>query len=105
MKKGPYMAGKSRKAQLEELVEAEPDDPELGYFLAMEYVGAGGHEGAARRFAELLRIQPDYVPAYLQAGQALGRLGRDDDARTMYQAGIAAARRTGNTHAAGEMEG
>lgn len=96
---------KTRKQQLEELLVTEPDDPELRYFLAMEYISAGQNEEAALRLADLVRVAPDYVPAYVQAGQALCRLGRDDEARSVFQSGIAAARRTGDLHAAGEMEG
>jgi Flp pilus assembly protein TadD len=97
--------GKSRKEQLEELLAAEPDDPELRYFLAMEYASAGQEEEAARRLTEVTRTRPDYVPAYVQAGQLLARLGREDEARSVFQLGIAAARRRGDLHAAGEMEG
>ena len=45
------------------------------------------------------------MPAYLQAGQVLARLGRDDEARAVYRAGVAAAQRAGDAHAAGELQG
>jgi Tfp pilus assembly protein PilF len=96
---------KSRREQIEEMLAAEPDDPELRYFLAMEYVSASQNEEAARHFAELVQVCPEYVPAYLQAGQLLTRLGREDDARSMFRRGIDMAERKGDTHAAGEMAG
>jgi len=99
------MAGKSRKEQLEEMLRDDPDDPFLWYGLAMEQAGAGDHEAALRSFDELRRRSPDYVPAYLQTGQLLTRLDRIDEARAVYQVGIAVARRKGDQHAAGEMEG
>jgi predicted Zn-dependent protease len=99
------MSQKTRRQQLEEMLAEFPDDSFLRYGLAMELAGAGDSEGALARFNELMQQDPDYVPAYLQAGQLLARLGREAEARTVYQAGITAARRKGDDHAAGEMEG
>jgi Flp pilus assembly protein TadD len=97
------VSGKTRKQQLEEMLAAEPDDPFLRYGLAMEHVSAGADDEAVRCFGELMAKSPDYVPAYLQAGQALIRLGRDDEARRVWRTGIDVARRQGNKHAADEM--
>lgn len=99
------MAGKTRKEQLEELLAVEPDDPELRYFLAMEHASAGAADEAARRLTELVEICPDYIPAYLQAGQVLSRLGREDEARAIFRRGIGKAQAKGDIHAAGEMTG
>ena len=49
-----------------------------------------------------------YVPAYLMAAQALGRLGRETEAAAVLRDGIAAARAEGTgdaLHALGEMQG
>jgi tetratricopeptide (TPR) repeat protein len=97
------MSDKSRKQRIEEMLAEDPNDPFLRYGLAMEYVSAGQDEEAARCFEELLRRAPDYVPGYLQAGLALARLNREEEARAVYQAGIAVARRQGDPHAADEM--
>jgi tetratricopeptide (TPR) repeat protein len=102
------MAEKSRRQQIEEMLAEEPHDAFLRYCLGMEYVGAGQHEEAARCFLELLRIDPDYIPAYQQAGKALQSLGRTDEAVAAWRAGIdRAAARGGpdDLHAAAEMEG
>jgi tetratricopeptide (TPR) repeat protein len=99
------MSGKSRKEQIEEMLAADPDDAFLRYGLAMEYAGAGQDEEAARCLAELLRRDPEYVAAYLQAGRVLIRLGRDEEARGVLQTGIGVATRKGDSHAAGEMTG
>jgi tetratricopeptide (TPR) repeat protein len=99
------MSGKTRKQQLEELLELDPDDSFVRYGLAMEHVGAGQDAEAMAYLRELLRRDPNYVPAYLQAGRALIRLGEDDEARQMLRDGIVVARREGNDHAAGEMAG
>jgi Tfp pilus assembly protein PilF len=96
---------KSRKEQIEEMLKDDPNDPFLRYGLAMEYVSAGDDQTASRCLQELLQVAPDYVPAYVQAGQVLVRLGLDEEARALYQNGIAVARKKGDMHAAGEMEG
>ena len=99
------MTGKSRKQQIEEMLAEDPNDPFLRYGLAMEHVSAGEDEQAVRCFEELFQAAPDYVPGYMQAGRALERLDRLDEARAIFQAGIAAARQKGDMHAAEEMAG
>lgn len=99
------MAGKSRLEQIEEMLAAEPNDPELRYFLAMEHLSAGREEEAARHLTAITQSAPDYIPAYVQAGQVLNRLGREGEARETFQKGIAAAEKKGDLHAAGEMTG
>jgi Flp pilus assembly protein TadD len=99
------MKSPSRKQQLEEMLREDPSDPFLHYGLAMEYVSAGDDAEAVRRFEQLLTVVPTYVPAYLQAGQLLIRLGRDDEARAVLRRGIGVAQTAGDAHAAGEMEG
>jgi predicted Zn-dependent protease len=99
------MTGKSRKQQIEEMLAEDPHDPFLRYGLAMEYAAAGQDEEAVRCFRELLETSPDYVPGYMQAGRTLARLNRVEEARAVFQAGIAAARKQGDQHAAEEMTG
>jgi Tfp pilus assembly protein PilF len=99
------MSGKSRKQQLIEMLEDLPDDGELRYFLAMDHVSNDDTVAALYEFNQLLERAPDYVPAYLQHGQLLAKLDREDEARAVFRAGIGVARRVGDGHAAGEMEG
>src|SRR5438105_14081978 len=99
------MTAKTRKQQLEEMLADSPDDPFLHYCLAMECVSAKDDDSATKTFARVLELDRDYVAAYMQAGQALARRGKSDEARAIFQQGIEAARRTGNEHALGEMLG
>ena len=99
------MTAKTRKQQIEEMLAEDPGDPFLRYGLAMEYVGQGDDEGAVRCFRELFAAAPDYVPAYLQAGQALVRLGRADEAREVLVRGADVAGKQGEQHAREEMQG
>ena len=54
---------------------------------------------------DLFAVAADYVAAYQQAGQALLRLARTDEAREVLRRGIAVAQQQGNHHAGEEMQG
>lgn len=95
----------TRKQQIEAMLAEEPQDVMLRYMLAMEHVSQSDDAGAVERFRELLAVDADYVPGYMQAGQALARLGRAEEARTTFRQGIAVARQKQDLHAAQEMEG
>ncbi len=99
------MSAKSRRQQLEEMLAGDPNDTFLHYGLAMEYASAGEDDAAIRCLRELLARDGDYVPAYLQAGRALIRVGDDDGAREILRTGITVANRKGDSHASGEMTG
>ena len=94
-----------RIAALKELLAANPTNAFARYGLAMEYSKAGDVAGALAEFTTILRDNPDYVPAYQMAGQTLMNAGRNSEARKMFEDGIATASRTGNQHAASEMQG
>lgn len=93
-----------RMTQIEELLADDPADPFLRYALAMEHVSAGDDVGGADHLLRLAADSP-YVPAFLQAGQVLNRLGRVAEASEVLNRGIAAARQQGDAHAEGEMAG
>lgn len=99
------MTARSRKEKLEALLAIDPEDSFLRYGLAMEYVSSGDDEEAVRQLRALIGRDPNYVPAYLQAGQALARLGREDEAGAILRDGITVATRSGDAHAASEMSG
>ena len=86
------------------MLEQDPRNGFARYGIAMEHVNRGDHAQAMDEFQTLLSADPDYVPAYYHAGRALEKLGRIDDARTMYENGIAAARRKGDQHALSELQ-
>jgi len=90
---------------LQAFIAQKPRDPFPRYALALEYKNAGRMDKAQATFAELTALDPTYVPAYLHAGHVLLAVGRRDEARATYQAGVAAATRAGDTHARGELEG
>jgi cytochrome c-type biogenesis protein CcmH/NrfG len=97
------MAAKTRRQQLEEMIADDPTDAVSRYFLAMDHAGAGENDAAWRCFEEMFARTPDYVPAYLQAGQLLVRMSRPDEAARVFRQGIAVAQQQKDEHAAGEM--
>jgi predicted Zn-dependent protease len=100
------MAKTERMVQIEAMLAEEPNDSFLRYGLAMEHMSQGDDAEAVRVLRELMAIaEPPYVPAYLQGGQALIRMGKESQAAEMLRAGIEVARRLGDQHALGEMEG
>lgn len=107
LRSGQYNGTRMSTARLEplkRLVEQNPGDSFLRYGLAMEYRNAGDLEGAAAEFRAVLAVNPDYAPAYYQGGQTLERLGRLEEAREIYRAGVQVTTRKGDQHARSEMQ-
>lgn len=92
-----------RIESIQKMLESEPQDVFLNFALAMEYLKADRKEDALAQFESVNRLDPDYVPAYLQRGQTLIALNRKDDGRSVLREGIDVAQRTGDKHAAQEM--
>jgi hypothetical protein len=104
------MAKTPRMEQIEEMLADDPDDAFLRYGLAMEHASAGDDAACVVVLQDLIaRTAADpYIPAFLQAGQALVRLDRVPEARAVLRDGIAAAAKAGTAeaaHAQGEMQG
>jgi hypothetical protein len=96
--------------QIEAMLADDPDDAFLRYGLAMEHASAGDDAACATVLRDLIArtAAAPYIPAYLQAGQALVRIDRADEAAEVLRAGIEAAGRAGTAdalHARGEMQG
>ncbi len=99
------MTAANRRAKLEAMLLASPNDQMLRYMLAMELEKESAYDRSLSYFQSLMEDCPPYVPAFLMAGQQLARLGRIDEAKSTYRSGIAHAEKQGNAHAAGEMAG
>ena len=89
---------------LKEVLAQNPNDAFARYGLAMEYANQGDIETALQEFARLLEANPDYTPAYQMSAQTLLKAGREQEARSKLEAGVACALRTRNRHAQAEME-
>lgn len=95
---------KSRRQILEDFVAAKPTDAFARYGLAMECANSGDAASADQHFKALLAGHADYVAGYFQYGQFLARQSRIEEARQTLSSGIEAAHRTGDNHAAEEMQ-
>jgi len=95
----------SRIEALLGFIRANPQDPFPRYALALEYKNSGRLDDARTTFEALMTANPDYTAAYLHAGNTLLALGLRDEARAVYQRGVDACVRRGDTHARGELEG
>ena len=93
-----------RLEALRTMVEQDPNNAFVRYGLAMEYVNQGQPESALREFDELLSRSPDYAAGYYHAGRALESLGRLDEARAMFERGIAVTTRIGDAHTRSELQ-
>ena len=98
-----YCVGMPTLEQLLPLLQADPGDAFLRYAVAMEYAKQQRFVEALGEFAELARRHPDYVPGYFMAGRTAEQDGNVAEAKRLYGEGIAAARRTGDRHAEGEI--
>jgi thioredoxin-like negative regulator of GroEL len=94
----------SRRQKLEEFIAAHPGDAFARYGLAMECMRESDNDAALGHFRRVLDEHPDYAPAYLQYGQLLARLARNEEARQILSSGIPVAQRQGDAHAANEMQ-
>ena len=91
------------RAQLEQLLAADPTDVFLAYAEAMACASEGSPDEAIDLLAALVEEHADYVPAWFQRGQLLAAEGRVQSARDVLTEGIAVAGRVGDSHAEGEM--
>jgi tetratricopeptide (TPR) repeat protein len=94
----------ARLETLRQMVAQDPRKSFTRYGLAMELMNLGRLEEAVGEFRTLLQFDPDYCAAYFHGGRALESLGRLEEARSIYLAGIEAATRTGDAHTRSELQ-
>jgi tetratricopeptide (TPR) repeat protein len=93
-----------RLEALQALLAQNADNILARYGLAIEYVKTGDPERGVAEFRDLIGRNPDYAAAYFHAGQALENLGRIEEARSIYEEGIAVTVRTGDAHTGAELQ-
>lgn len=94
----------TRAEMLRTFIAQSPGDPFPRYGLAQELKNTGDLTGAWGEFSSLLEAFPDYVPAYLHAGNTLVALARLDEAREVYSRGLSVCRRVGDMKTLGEIQ-
>jgi tetratricopeptide (TPR) repeat protein len=95
----------SRIELLQGFIAQRPEDPFPRYALALEFKNSGDLAAAWATFDALMKAHADYVAAYLHAGLTLVALNRKAEARAVYELGLVACQRKGDTHAGSELQG
>jgi len=88
---------------LQAMLARGQDSALLRYGLGNEYLKTDEPAPAAEHLAVAVRLDPGYSAAWKLYGKALAALGRDAEAVTAFDQGIAAAERKGDIQAAKEM--
>jgi Tfp pilus assembly protein PilF len=90
-------------ANLEALLARGGDNAALRLALASRYLDAADPAAAVRHAEAAVRLDPEYSAAWKALGRALTAAGRNAEALTVYERGIAIAERRGDQQAAKEM--
>lgn len=85
-----------RTAALVRMLERRPDDTRLRFGLALEYLNSDRLEVGVEQLRAYLAATDDEGNAWGRLGDALFRLGRDDEAREAFERGIEAAEAHGH---------
>ena len=93
----------NRRAQIEQMLQDDPEDQMLQYMLAMELDSAEVHEESLAIYQQLMDQSPPHVDAYFRFAQQKVRLGEIEVARTTLRDGIEIARNQNRMHTASEM--
>jgi E3 SUMO-protein ligase RanBP2 len=93
-----------RVETLKALVAKNPNNPLGRYGLANEYLKLEMYEEAIDEIRAYLKLKDDEGAAYRMLGEALLKLGRNEEAREAYRNGIEAAERHGHPGMAEEFE-
>jgi tetratricopeptide (TPR) repeat protein len=88
-----------------QMLQSDADDIFLNYALAMAMLSEGDDDAGISQLQHVIDLDPNYVPAHFQKGQAQARAGRIEEARETLQRGIRVARQVRDSHAEGEMTG
>jgi predicted Zn-dependent protease len=98
------MNSSKRLEVLLKMTSSEKADSFAWYALALEYKGLGRIDEALTTFEDLRKRDADYVPMYLMCATMLTEANRREQAKEWLGSGLAAARKKGDGHAAGEIE-
>jgi tetratricopeptide (TPR) repeat protein len=92
-----------RIERIKEFLQANPTDSFLQHALALEYIKLGKDEDAKSLFETILMRDPAYVGSYYHLAKLLERNGSTEEAIKVYEKGMEEAKKTGETHAYGEL--
>jgi Tfp pilus assembly protein PilF len=85
------------------LLEKEPEDIFLNFTLGLEYVAELNVTEAENQFKLVLKINPDYIPAYYQLGKLFESQLKNPEALSFYKTGLEKAKEQKNNKAVNEF--
>lgn len=91
-----------RIAQLQQMLQENPQDPFLLYALALEYRGNDLKQSLSY-FTTLLQQHANYLPTYYHAAALFAELGQPEQAKETYVKGIALAQLQNNVNTLREL--
>jgi tetratricopeptide (TPR) repeat protein len=94
----------NRLETLLQMAANKPDDAFLQYAIALEHVALQDMQAAENIFQSLLSLQPNYLPTYYQYGQLLETVEKTEQARHIYEQGIALALKLNDNKTARELQ-
>jgi len=94
-----------RLTKLFEFLESDPNDSFILYAIATEYNVQNDAENALKYYLELTEKHPDYVGTYYHLGKLYEKLAKKEEAISVYQTGMNAARQKRDMHALSELQG
>jgi tetratricopeptide (TPR) repeat protein len=94
-----------RLAKLTKLLEADPKDTFVLYGMAQEYAKQGDAAKAVEFYDRCLATDPAYCYAYFHKARTLQDAGDTGRAIVTAKAGVAAAKKAQDSHAASELQG
>lgn len=95
----------SRLTELEDMHDANPDDPFILYAMAREYEQIQSTMHAMLIYEHLVSKFPSYIGTYYHYSKLLYSLGNRKEARRMIEKGIEQALREKDLHSTSELKG
>ena len=92
-----------RIEKIKEFLQQHPHDNFLQHALALEYIKIGRDEDARTLFEEILSRDPGYIGSYYHLAKLHERNQATEQAITVYEKGMEAAKKAGENHAYGEL--
>ncbi|CAG1004628.1 hypothetical protein PHYC_03158 [Phycisphaerales bacterium] len=92
-----------RLPQLLRLLNADPNDAFTLYAIAQEHAKKSEHSQAVTFYDRCLAVDPTYLYAYYHKARSLACCSQKDDAIATANAGLAAAKKADDSHAASEL--
>jgi len=86
-----------------EMLNKNPEDSYLRYAIAVEYLNIGNAAQAEKEFAHIVKNDKGYLASYYQLGRLLEERGRTKKAISVYQSGLAVARKKNDQKTMGAL--